>query len=446
MKENFEKTGKRGFTLVESLVSIAIFVMLAAIVYETTATLMRESRLYRENTTISSLADQYLEVVRNLPYSKVGTINGNPNGPLADLVNVITTVVNNNTYKMYYAVSYVDDPADGTILTGTDSAPNDYKQIKFYIKNVATGVTSSFLSNVAPKGLEGLSSGGALSIKVFNSLGVAVPYATINITNTALNPDINVTRIADANGKWVEVGLPTSSNSYHIVATKSGYSTDQTYPISGGNPNPTKPDATILNGQVTEVSFSIDKPGNLALYTVDQDCIATSTPGIGLRGSKLIGTPNLPKFSNTYASNIYGQADVGDVEWDSYTPSLTSTKFMLYGTTPVQPLNLAPEVSQQFTLIYGPKTTNSLLVVVKDAVTGNVIPNTSVNLQKGSYDTTISTDSNGVCPLPGQAMFLDTSSGSNYTVKVMSSGYQTKTISGININANGFLQVLLNKI
>jgi prepilin-type N-terminal cleavage/methylation domain-containing protein len=445
MKENFENMKENGFTLIESLISIGIFVILAMIIYATTSALIRESRLYRENTTLSGIADQYLEIAHNLPYSQVGTLNGNPHGVLPDLANAATTTLNDTAYQMYYAVSYVDDPSDGTAILDTDTAPNDYRQIKFYIKNDTTGVVSSFLSTIAPKGLENLASGGALAIKVFDSLGIAVPYAAISITNTEITPKISLTRVTDENGDWVEVGLPNSSNSYHVVVTKNGDSTDQTYPITSENPNPTKPDATILNGQVTQISFSIDKISNLTLNTVDQACVATSETNIGLRGDKLIGTPNVLKFYKTFSSNAAGKVFLDNTEWDTYTPSLTTANHMLYGSTPILPLDLLPNTTQQLTLVYGPKTTNSLLAIVKDVSTRNAIPLASINLKNTpSYDTTITTSNNGECPLPGQAMFLDIPSNSNYTITATSTGYQDKIITGINISGNNFLEILLN--
>lgn len=446
MKENLEKIEEKGFTLIESLISVGIFLILAGIVYQTTVTLMREGRLYRENTTISSLADQYLEIARNLPYSQVGTINGNPNGPLPDLANASTSIINGNSYEIYYAVSFVDDPADGTATLGTDTVPNDYKQVKLYVKNTATGVISSFLSTIAPKGLESLSSGGVLSIKVFDSLGIAVPYATISIKNTSITPNINLTRIADANGNWTEVGLPNSINGYHIVVTKNGNSTDQTYPITTSNPNPIKPDSTILNGQITEVGFSIDRLSELAIDTVDQSCEIVSETGIGLRGAKLIGTPATLKFDNTYSSNSSGKVTIGNLEWDSYTPSLTTNSSMLYGTSPVQPLTVLPNTTQQVTLVYGPKTTNSLLIAVKDSITGLSIATTSINLRSSntSYDKTLNTGSDGVCPTLGQAMFASLTSSEDYTASVSADGYQTQTINNLNINGNNFLQILLS--
>jgi type II secretory pathway pseudopilin PulG len=445
MKINFENTNDKGFTLIEGLVSVGIFIILAMIVYSTTLALIRESRLYRENTTLSGMADQYLEIARNLPYSEVGTINGNPNGPLPDLSNATTTTINDNLYQMYYAVSFVDDPADGTAIAGTDTAPNDYKQVKFYIKNTVTGVIQNFLTNIAPKGLESMASGGALYIKVFDSLGIAVPYATISIVNTIITPNINLTRVTDTDGNWVEVGLPNSTNGYHVTVTKNGNSTDQTHPITEENPNPIKPDATVLNGQVTQVSFSIDKLSDLTLNTVNQSCEIASETNVGLRGTKLIGTPNILKFNNTYSSNSSGRITLNDTEWDSYTPSLTTTNHMFYGSQPIQPITLAPDTKIETTLVYGPKTTNSLLILVKDSVTGDAIATTSVNLKNtASYDTTIDAGSSGTCPLLGQIMFSDAPAGSNYTVTANSDGYQPKIISGITINGNNLLQVSLD--
>src|SRR3989338_1273322 len=161
---------QKGFTLIESLVSIAVFVLMVVAINATATAIVRETKNFRENTVISSLANQYLEIARNLPYSQIGTFSGNPYGNLPDQPNAINTSVNGKNYEIYYVVNFVDDPADGTIVLGTDPAPNDYRQIKLYVKNVSTGLTTSFLSTIAPKGLESLNGGGALSIEVFDAV------------------------------------------------------------------------------------------------------------------------------------------------------------------------------------------------------------------------------------------------------------------------------------
>lgn len=373
-----------GFTLIESLISIAIFVMLVSVIYQTFFLLYRNSITNWENTTISSLARQYLENARNIPYAQIGTIQGNPHGNLPDQSNPSTVTVSSNTYQVYFEITYMDDPADGTILLGTDPAPDDYKQVKLSVKNTTTNQITNFVTNIVPSGLENMTNGGALSLGVIDAFGQPVSGATINITNSVLNPTINLSRISDSNGKWIEVGLPDSANSYHITATKSGYSSDQTYPISGSNPSPTKGDATISNGQVTQISFAIDKTSNLTFNTVNQTCTAISGVGLEVRGSKLIGTPNVFKYDNTFTSNGSGQVSLSNIEWDNYTPALTGNTYMIYGSSPIQQINLLPNTTQLFNLILGAKTANSLLVIVKDVSTGNPIEGANVNLTNTS--------------------------------------------------------------
>jgi prepilin-type N-terminal cleavage/methylation domain-containing protein len=375
---------QKGFSLIESLVAIAIFVLLAGVVYQAFFLTYRDAALNWQNNTISSLARQYMENARNIPYSQVGTIQGNPHGSLPDFANPSTVTVSSTTYQIYFEITYMDDPADGTILAGTDSAPDDYKQVKLSIKNVASGQIDNFVTSIVPQGLENMTAGGALSLSVINALGQPVPNATINITNNTISPSINLSRMSDANGKWIEVGLPDSANSYHVVVTKSGYSSDQTYPITGQNPSPTKPNATISNGQVTQISFGIDQTSNLTFNTLNQTCGAISGVGLEVKGAKLIGTPNVVKYDNTFTSNGSGQALLSNIEWDNYTPALTGSTYMIYGSSPIQQINLLPNTNQLFSLILGPKTTNSLLVIVKDSGAGNPIEGANVNLTNSS--------------------------------------------------------------
>lgn len=368
-----------GVTLVEVIVSIAIFTILIASIYGLFSAVIDGITFYREKTTISSLANRYLEIARNLSYSKIGTLQGNPNGPLADLPNPITEEIDGQTYQIYYAVSFVDDPADGTIIQGTDPAPNDYKQIKLYIKNVVKNTTNSFLTNISPSSLEGMENAGAILVSVFDAVGQPVAGATINIQNFNITPSINLTRTADENGNWAEVALPASNNSYHISVSKSGYSTDQTYPATEENPSPVKEDATVLDGKVTDISLSIDKKSNLTITTANQQCQPINNAGIRLFGAKLIGLPYVLKFNNTYTSNSSGQITLNDIEWDLYTPEAIGS-YMIYGSSPIQEVNVFPDTSQTFNVILGPKTENSLLVLVKDGSNNNPIQGAKVDL------------------------------------------------------------------
>jgi prepilin-type N-terminal cleavage/methylation domain-containing protein len=448
-KNKKNKNGQNGVTLIEVVVCIAIFAVLSVSVYGIFTSIINGISYYRDKTIVSALADEYLEIVRNMPYSQIGTVEGNPHGTLADLPNKISRTINGIDYQIYYAVSYVDDPADGKAILATDFSPNDYKQVKLYVKNTKTNTENSFSTNVAPKGLEGMASGGALALKVFNAVGEPVPGAVIHIVNDAITPSIDLTRTTDVNGNWVEVGLPDSANNYIITVTKNNYSSDRTYPISAENPNPTKPDATISNGQITQISFSIDQLSDLVFNTLNQACNPISEVGLGVRGSKLIGTtPDVFKFNNSYISNASGQVSLNNIEWDNYIPGLIGNTYMIYGSSPIQQVNILPATSQNFNLILGPKTDNSLLVIVKDASSGNAIEGAEVNLTDGSNTFTGFTNGsvwsqNNWSGGSGQAEFSDSakyfSDDGNVSTNIIPLGLRLAPV-GENYASSGYLE------
>ncbi|OGE78182.1 MAG: hypothetical protein A2751_03410 [Candidatus Doudnabacteria bacterium RIFCSPHIGHO2_01_FULL_46_14] len=440
----------QGFTLIEAVVGIGIAAILLVGVIGVFNALNRVTKVNRQQTVITNLTANELETIRNLPYSTIGTVSGNPAGNLNDQANPKILSAEGINYNIYYEVTYVDDSADGTILLGTDPAPNDYKQVKMNVQNTVTGQVNTFVTTVSPKGLEGLSNAGALYIKVFNASGQPVAGASVSITNNLVNPNIILNRQTDASGNWIEVGLPISVNGYHIVVSKSGYSSDQTYPITAGNPNPVKPDATIINGQVTQVSFAIDLVSTLNISTLNQTCQPLSNVGVNVKGSKLIGTnPNVLKFDQNFSS-IAGLIALQNMEWDNYLPALlTGQNLMIYGTSPIQNINLLPGTTQSFTLNLGPETSDSLLVIVKDAATQATLQDAAVHLRKGGsqpqdyYGTTggsvwVQNDWTGG---PGQANFTDVTKYfiDDGQIEVKPSGVELLKITGDYVS-NGELQ------
>lgn len=375
----------KGFTLIETIVAIAIFSIILGGVLGLFTMLTRSTKTAREQIILSALSVSRLEIMRNLPYDNVGTASGNPNGSLPDFANPDTLTYEGRDFEIYYEVTYIDDPADGTILASTDPVPNDYKQVKMYIENIATGKITSFVTNVSPRGLEGLSNAGALFIESIDAAGQPVPNATVSIVNNSIVPNINLSRQTDAQGNWIEVGLPASVNGYHISVTKSGYSTDSTYPITAGNPNPTKPDSTVQDGQVTQISFAIDVVSNLAIRTLNAACGNLDGVNLNVAGSKLIGaSPDVYKYDQDHTSSG-GLISLNNIEWDVYLPTLlTGQGLTLYGTSPIQQVNVLPGANQTFTLILGPASANSLLVIVKNASTQASIEGAQVTLTRSS--------------------------------------------------------------
>lgn len=380
------KKDSAGFTLIELVAGMFVFVVLVTGVISVYSILSRTVKLAREKTVLASLASSYLEVVRNVPYADVGTANGNPKGALADFSNAINVKIEGYSYKIYYEVTYIDDPADGLIGgSPNDPAPADYKQVKMSVLNVTTNQVTDFLTSVSPKGLEGTQNAGAIKVRVFNSIGQPVPNADIRIQHPTSSPAIILDRKSDVNGEWTEVGLPAAVNNYRIVVTKPGYSTDQTYPITASNPNPTKPDVTVVNGQVSEISFSIDLLANLTIKTLNELCQEVSGVDLNIRGDKLVGSnPLVYKFNQDFTS-ADGKVVLTDIDWDTYTPTLLiGQSWVVRGTSPIQKIEVQPGSSQTFTMILSQNTTaNSLLIVVKDSSTGAALEGATVHLRKG---------------------------------------------------------------
>ncbi len=380
---------KRGFTLIEIIVAITILVILSLSVYGFFARVIKVIAYYREKVVVSSLADQYLEIARNLSYSQIGTKTGNPVGQLPDCPdldcqdpnsqnptccpNATRAVFNGKTYLIYYVVNALHDPADN------DLTVQDYKQIKLYIKSANTGETSSFVTTIAPISLAQVSNGGALSISIIDSTIQHNPVegALINITNA--NTGLDITRTSDANGRWIEVGLPAIAG-YHMVVTKAGYSTDQTYSVTQ-YPNATNPDQAVTQGQVQSTTFHIDQLSKLTLSVQNQTCQSISGLVIGVQGSETI-SPGIVKFDKNYTLDSSGKiypastttscSDICGVsscclEPDTFSPSVTSSQYMIYGTSPPQSIVLLPNTNQVFTVILGPKTNYSFYAVVNDA-------------------------------------------------------------------------------
>jgi hypothetical protein len=213
--------------------------------------------------TATALANQKIEIARNLAYQQVGTIGGIPSGSIEENE---TITRNNIEYTVKTTVGYVDDPFDG--LAPDDSLPNDYKRVKVKVSWPGfLGGEVILITDISPKGLETAEGGGNLLISVFDALGAAIGQADIHIVNNQTDPVIDVTYQTNDQGQYLVAGAPSSTEAYQITVTKSGYSTDRTYGTDEVA-NPEKPHATVLEGKLTEISFSIDRLSSFSINTL----------------------------------------------------------------------------------------------------------------------------------------------------------------------------------
>ena len=114
-----------GFSLVEVLVGSAVLVVffsaISVMVYASVKTVGE----VKVKTIAANLAQERLEVVRNMPYGDVGTVGGIPAG-LIDTPEVVA--IDNLEYTIETFIAYIDDPYDGE--APADTSPTDYKRVR----------------------------------------------------------------------------------------------------------------------------------------------------------------------------------------------------------------------------------------------------------------------------------------------------------------------------
>ena len=381
----------KGFTLIEVLIAGAIFSIVSyGIYFGYSNTFEAINRNESRFDAIAVLGNE-MEIVRNLNFDDVGIDGGYPPGKLS--VEKIASSTN-GVYLIKTTVRSIDDLYDG-VLGGSpnDTAPADYKIVESEISCVVCKFNFKpffMTATVAPKGLEGANRNGALFVNVFDASGQPVVGADVKIVNNVLNPTINISDITNNDGVLQLVDIPTSTSAYEIMISKSGYSTEKTYPFGGlGDSIPVKVHSTVAEQQITSISFSIDKIGFLNFSTVDLMCQPIANVDFSISGTKLIGfNPDVMKYSTSTATGANGTKNFNNLEWDTYNLiNLDSVYEQIGIISTSSAVVVNPGATSSFKWIVQPIDSPTILIGVKNQ-DGQAVQDASVNLTKTGYDKT----------------------------------------------------------
>jgi hypothetical protein len=267
-------------------------------------------------------------------------------------------------------------------------------------------------------------------IQVFNGSGQPVNNASVSIDNTVVTPAIHMQTLTNTDGLIAIPGAPACIACYKISVTKQGYSTDKTH-SSSEVANPLEPDATVIAGSMTQLSFAIDQVSTLVVNSYNTVGQPIANVLFTLRGTKLIGhdTTDTPVYKYQYSTNTGGgTVSIPSLEWDTYTLDFTNSFHSLAGSNPTLPFIISPNSTMTLPIVAVPKTNISLLVTVKDS-TGNLQSSASATLTSVplSYSQTQITPATGSANF-GQVYFGGLSFGT-YSLLVSLPGYQNATAS-----------------
>jgi type II secretory pathway pseudopilin PulG len=436
-----------GFTLIETVIATGVLLIYFAAITMIVQQILQDIGQARVRTTGLMVAESQMETIRNLPYTSIGTQGGIPQGSLAPST-IIT--INSMPFTLTTSVIYVDDPYDG--VAPTDIINTDYKRVRVEVTwggAFPSRQPVSLVTNIVPKGIETVVGGGTIMLQAIDNQGLPVQSANVTIDNTIISPAIHMTTVSNINGIVVLPGAPACNSCYKITVTKSGYSTDQTYSTSDVA-NPSQPYATVIEGAVTQRSFSIDPLATLWVYSTGPASTGyapVSNVMFRLKGSKIIGytTTDDPVYKYDRSMNTGGGSiQIPALESDIYTIDMNASLHMLGGINPSLPITLLPGASVNASMVALPKTNVSYLVTVKNT-TGTLQASASALLTNIATSSTMSaiTAATGSADY-GQAFFSGLSIGS-YLLTVNLPGYQEATNS-VSLSTNQSDVVTLNPV
>lgn len=340
---------KKGFSLIEILIVVLIFGLVATVVTGAIIANIKGVGLGRRKATATQIANEKMEVLRNMPYDDLATQNGDiyPPGTILDEEEIIREGF---TFTVLTQIKYYDDPFDGDAL-GTiqgkpvDLYPYDYKKAEITVKLKNTNVVlASAVSNIGARAAETPSDTGIILVKVLDANGLPVAGATVTLINNEAVPPVNIITTTDNNGIVMIPKLPEDTqNKYQIVATKDGMSTDQTYERTAQNPNAVQPNVDVLIQQVTSQTLTIDTLSTMNITVVDTAGNPISGLSLEVKGDKLIYfNPETAKYDQTHVTNAQGQINLTNMEWDGYSLTPTEATNRICATDPYQKVTLTP--------------------------------------------------------------------------------------------------------
>ncbi|OGM09484.1 hypothetical protein A2159_00965 [Candidatus Woesebacteria bacterium RBG_13_34_9] len=404
-----QTNNSKGQILLSIVISMAIFAILSSTLFTLISSSYSLITYNKARITGRYLAQEKMEIIRNMPYEDIGTSGGIPNGNLLQEEKITK---NGLVYTIKTSIIYIDDPYDD--IAPLDTSPEDYKRVR--VEASWEGLAASkknpvvLLTDVSAYAT-GVIEGGTLIVSVTDSNNNPVSQAEVQITATSTTPPVDTKPKTDSSGKVILPGSPPCVSCYQITVTKLGYSSDRTY-STGEVANPIKSHTSVFEDDVTQISFQVDKLGSISISSFDSrenNFNPLGNVAFRLHGNKIIGTDAYAqpvyKYDENLSTNESGNLTLNNMEWDVYhILMLSSSSYDISGTTPLTPFYLSPEGNSQEDFCVTSHTTNSFFITIKDS-SSSLIASATARLYDDSGFENIKTSGIEDNPDFGQLLF-----------------------------------------
>jgi hypothetical protein len=259
---------RQGFTFIDVLVGVSLILIVFLGIFGAYQLGMKVVVQSQHKIAATAIANQWIEKIRNLPYGSIGTQGASLPFAQGVLDSATSSFLNNIEYDTEIKIKYISDSADGT--GAADSCDLDYKRIEVKVSwQGQFGGEVKLVTDVAPPNkVQELAScqaqpGGVLSVSIFDAYGQMVSSPLIEI----FDPESEnlVDSYSPPSG---EHDFPLAPSTYKVVVSKGAeYTIERTYGTDE-IATPERPHPLVLEGELTEISFSIDKISSFSLNTL----------------------------------------------------------------------------------------------------------------------------------------------------------------------------------
>jgi len=375
---------KKAFSLLEAVISIAIFIIFAFGIYGSIQYIYKVIYSSRIQIIETALLNEQMEIIRNMDFNDVGVVSSAPVGILTRNSYVTR---NDIDFVITRSIRNVDDSADGLIELGTDSNPNDYKLVFLEARCVdcSQQKSVSISSYVADSFPESTTNSGALFVNVTDSNFNPVQGAEVHIVSNEPSIDIDMIDTTDNNGQLKIYSITSCYKCYEITVSKTGYLSDRTTSSSEFvSSAPVNEHATVYTEDVTDTFFQIDLASQVNIQTLNEECMPVGNVSLGVNGGGLLATAeDVYRLDTIIQTNGSGVGTLNNLHWGDY--NFTVNNYNYLGAIPAQPLIILANSTQNQSIIVAPSTVRSLSILITDT-SQNPISDAKVTLTSGSDD------------------------------------------------------------
>jgi len=381
--------------LLEVVSGIFIFSMMSLIIYLSFKAGLQSLVQSKRRIAATQLANERMEIIRNMRYKDIGTQGGVPSGVLPQNE---TVTKSNQSFNIHTFIRYIDDPFDD--VAPTDDVPTDYKEVKIEVswQGIRSGYGVSLVSHFVPRGVETDVGGGTLRINVINQAGAGVSGAEVHIQNEETNPPIDISTSTNSDGTVLLTGMPAGDQNYIITASGADYEEVTTLPpFPTSEFDPVDVHASVVEGLLNTKAIIIDKLGGFSIYSRNMYDEPIGNVNFNFSGGRIIGHVHgtndpIYGYNEALQTDASGLKVLEDMPAGPYNLTLDEPGYTLVGSNIPLPIAIAPDETLNFTMILADNDVDSLVATVKNSQTNEKISGANVRIYNtAGSDITLTT-------------------------------------------------------